>query len=1228
MKKLLLVIAVVAMALSGCTKIEESIDALENRIDKLEQSIPTIDEQISSIQESINALEEVDSKLKESIKALEASDKATAEEIAALKDADKAIEAKIAELKKYVDDALKATKDWVSATFATLEQLNALSGEVAALKSLVDANKAEAAANLATAIANLETSLKAWVGEQLSNYYTIAEIDAKIAELQKAITDGDSALQQQLNDLKSQLETAKAELTDAYKKAIKEAIETNNGVINAKIAEEIGKVNELIEELNSKLAKLQIQVDKNTEDIAKLLARIQSVSYLPEYSDGVATVTRMAATSKVSLDFKISPKECVAELANVWQTAVSCEALYTKTRAASLVKMPATAFEVDAESGIITVTASGENLSEEFFAGTQEAKVALVISDGNNSVTSDYIPMVAKELNNQIWYKTTDGQPLTPNHEGVDIFGANIVSNTYNEESGWLVLEFDAPVTKIGEYAFGVKKAQRDEVDSTLKEIILPNSVTSIESWAFAWCCDNLTSISIPKSVASIGETVFGQCKSLETIDLKNITTIGNYIFYDCSGLKSVNLSTALTTIPLQAFYGCSSLTSIAIPASVTSIGEDAFTGCKALERVDITDLVAWCKIDLYHYLSSPMYHAKSAYLNGVEITDLVIPTEITEIKKCSFHSWEHITSVTLHNGITAIGYDAFASCDYLTSVTIPNSVTAITEGAFRGGTLSSFYGKFATEDNRSLVIDNTLIAVAPAGLTSYRIPNGITRIGDLVFKKTKINTVVVPNSVTSIGYQALEYISNTNIVIFEGTTPPSLGSSALSGIEGYLFVPAEAVDTYKSAWTKYADYIKPYEERMNVITYTTTDGKIVTPYSGEENEYRTIESLFGASLISNTYENGVGKMVFSGPVTLIGEYSFIGTNLKTIVLPNGIKNIGSHAFKNCTGLQSAKLPNNCTTIYQYAFEKCSSLVDITIPDSVTSLRNGVFLDCNTLESIAIPSGVETLSANLFQDCSKLKYVTLNEGLKAINEDCFQSCKKLDVITIPNSVEKITDAFAFALVQKFAGKFATEDGACLVVDGVLKKISKSITEYYTLPSTITTLGKSCFSSTGIGTPLHITIPDSVVEIERSAFGQTDNIGGFYGKYAADDHIAVIKDNVLHGVAGAALQKKYTVPEGVTKIATYAFDTVGGTIKEIVLPSTVVTIENYSLKTNGNGYTSLYCKAVVPPTIGKDIFNGLAGSKLPTIYVPRASVSAYKAAEGWKEFASKIVGYDF
>ena len=617
MKKFLL-FSVIAL-LVGCVDYTDDINAIDERLDALEQSVPSIEEQISAIQTSIKALEEVDKSLDESIKALEASDKATAEEIAALKEADKAIEAKIEELKKYIDDVLRSTKDWVIATFATLEQLYALSSEVATLKSLVDANKAEAAANLANAIANFETSLKTWVGEQLSNYYTIAEIDAKIATLEKAIADGDAALQQQLNDLKSQLETTKSEVTEAYKKAIKEAIETNNGVINAKIAEEIGKVNGLIEELNSKLAKLQIQVDNNTEDIAKLLARIQSVSYVPQYSDGKATVKYVGTkeSSEVTLDFKVSPKECVAELANVWKKAVKVESIYTQTRAVSFVDMPVQYFEADEATGVITIVASGKNLSDNFFAGTQSASVALVISDGNNSVTTDYIPMVVQEITNEIWYTSTDGNIVTP--YATDVFGANIVSNIYKNGKG--VILFDAPITLIGQKAF-------------LR-------------------CSSLTRIEIPSSVTSIGAYAFGYCSKLMSLTIPDsVTSIGNSAFYGCTILKTTTIPNSVIEIGNKAFYACWNFQSVTIPNSATKLGTAAFSLCS----------------------SAKAFYGKFA---STDNRCLIVNGTLNSFAPCG------LTEYTIPDGITEIGELSFPYCTHLQSVTIPDSVTSIGEKAF-----------------------------------------------------------------------------------------------------------------------------------------------------------------------------------------------------------------------------------------------------------------------------------------------------------------------------------------------------------------------------------------------------------------------------------------------------------------------------------------------------------------------------------------------------------------
>ena len=778
MKKIFL-FSLIALLVS-CVDYTDDINAIDERLDALEQSVPSIEEQISAIQTSIKALEEIDKSLDESIKALEASDEATAEEIVALKEADKAIETKIENLKKYVDDALKSTKDWVSTTFATLEQLNALSSEVTALKSFVDANKTEAAANLATAITNLETSLKSWVGEQLSNYYTIAEIDAKIATLEKAIADGDKALQEELNTLKSQLESAKKELTEAYKKAIEEAITENNGVINTKIANEIAAVNKRIDEevvaINAKIAALQVQVDKNSSDIAKLLARIQSVSYVPQYSDGKALVTRIGAVSEVIFDFKVSPKECVAELEKVWSEALSCEAVYTKTRAVSLVKMAVTKFEADAENGVITVTASGENLSEEFFAGIQEASVALVISDENNSVTSEYVPMVTKEITDEIWYTTTDNQPLTPNKEGVDIFGANIVSNIYKNGKG--VIKFDGEVTKIGYNAF-LRCA-------SLNNVVMPNSVVEISSQAFAYC-NSLKNAIIPKNVMSIEERAFRNCTKLSDITIPDsVIKIGREAFNFCTTVKYITIGKGVNTISEYAFSHCFSV--------------KAFYGKFASE--DNRCLIVENTLEAF---------ASSG------LTEYTIPDGVTTIASGAF-SQHNLEYITLPNSLQSIESSAFSYCDKLIA----------------------FYGPFVSNDNRCIIINGELVAFAPANINKYiipdnathicmntfggcvnlteiSIPEGVKTIGSFAFARcSALKTITIPESVISIGESALGSCTSLTEVYCKPTTPPTGGSDMFdSNASGRkIYVPIGSGEAYKakSYWSDYADSIEEKE--------------------------------------------------------------------------------------------------------------------------------------------------------------------------------------------------------------------------------------------------------------------------------------------------------------------------------------------------------------------------------------------------------------------------------
>ncbi len=362
-----------------------------------------------------------------------------------------------------------------------------------------------------------------------------------------------------------------------------------------------------------------------------------------------------------------------------------------------------------------------------------------------------------------------------------------------------------------------------------------------------------------------------------------------------------------------------------------------------------------------------------------------------------------------------------------------------------------------------------------------------------------------------------------------------------------------------------------------NEIWYLSTNGeKAVCNYD-----------CFGVQILSETYSGGKGVIKLSGPakiidrcafesnlrsiripesVTKIGESAFFNClNLKEITIPNSVTYMGKGAFSTCYALTKVKISENITTIDESVFYGCENLKEITIPGSVTSIGNSAFSYCISLESITIPQSVGHLGSNAFYACTNLKSITLSESLTTIEISMFSGCTGLTSIKIPSSVKSI-------------GSSAFSD--CTSLKNVV------------IPEGVETIGRDAFEGcTGLTS---VKIPSSVESIEYSTFFRCTSLSDV------------------------------VISEGVETIGGNAFKGCTG-LTSINIPSSIKLID-YSAFSDCTNLNTVYVRNTTPPSLYRDTFSNTASTL--SIYVPRASVDAYKNASGWSNYKDRIFSYDF
>ena len=398
------------------------------------------------------------------------------------------------------------------------------------------------------------------------------------------------------------------------------------------------------------------------------------------------------------------------------------------------------------------------------------------------------------------------------------------------------------------------------------------------------------------------------------------------------------------------------------IPSSVKYISDRAF------------GYIYIANIELSEGLESIGY---SAFGDNSYLKEITIPASVKEIKTHPF-SRDRITTLNVAAGNKYfvskdnILYSkdmtrmvAYAGVNRDTSYTLPSALTALDlEGISYNYKLTTIElgsnKNFTLSDGILFSKDMTRLVLCPKGLSfsSYAIPNGVKVIEDYALDGiTGLQSLTIPESVTSIGVYALSSNDFTSLVIPDSVT--EIKEYALYGNN------------------KLADITLP-----KGLTYIP------------------------AGMFADCYSS-LKEISLPQSLTYIGDDAFIDTGLESIDIPDSVTFIGDTAFAMCVSLKEVKLPASLKEIGSSVFDGCNSLTEITVPGSVEKIGEYCFGGCENLSSITLSEGITKIDSHALADCWVLTSVALPKSLKRIEDHAFEECEMLTNIELPEGIEYI-----------------------------------------------------------------------------------------------------------------------------------------------------------------------------------------------------------------------------
>ena len=495
-------------------------------------------------------------------------------------------------------------------------------------------------------------------------------------------------------------------------------------------------------------------------------------------------------------------------------------------------------------------------------------------------------------------------------------------------------------------------------------------------------------------------------------------------------------------------------------------------------------------------------------------------------------------------------------------------------------------------------------VVTIPSNVSHNSATYRVVGISDYAFYLCSMSSIIIPNTVTSIGAHAFSCSDLTTITIPNSVN--SIGSYAFSSCTSLTSVTiSNSLDSLPYVFSNCTNLTSvSIPSSVTDLTATFRGCTSLTSVNIPSSVTNMDSTFYGCtSLTSINIPSSVTNM----------ESTFHGcTSLTSVNIPSSVTNMES-TFHGCTSLTSANIPSSVTNM-ALTFRGCTSLTSVNITSSVTDLT-WTFYGCTSLTSVNIPSSVTNMNST-FYGCTSLTSVNIPSSVTDMY--CtFYGCTSLTSANIPSSGTNMTATFSGC-----TGLTSVTIPASVTILGDMMFADCSSLTSVVIPNSVTTLGNGVFYRCSSLTS--IVIPNSVSLIREGAFRGCTGLSSV----SLSTSINAINEETFYGCSALT---SISIPNSVTAIGARAFsycrglttlwlsnsvDTIAGgafygcsSLTSLIIPASVEMIGNNAFN-DCTGLSSITMLGTVPPTIGNQSIPAE-----PIIIIPCFSLNSYQSSWG-------------